>query len=135
LYDLLPAGTLEAKLRKRWVKAEEQIYAIKGGDPLLNWEVDEILTAFQSAGFKTHCAVEQVAHDLYITPQFIDRWFGSGAERLSYGDRLLQTLPPKEVAQIRECLTQYLLRQTVQWHRAIAYITASLVEHPSNSVS
>jgi putative ATPase len=135
LYDLLPAGNIEAKLRKRWVKAEEQIYARKGGDPLLNWEIDEVLTAFQTAGLKSHCAVEQVAHDLYITPQLIDRWFAAGTERLSYGDRLLQTLSPKEVAQIREGLTQYLLRQTVQWHRAIAYITASLVERPSNSVS
>jgi hypothetical protein len=135
LYDLIPADALEAKLRKRWVKAEEKIYVDKGGDPLLNWEIDDLLNSLQSAGFKTHCAVEQVAHDLYITPQLIDRWFTDGTGRLSYGDRLLQTLSPKEVAQIREGLTQYLLRQTVQWHRAIAYITASLVERPLNSVS
>jgi putative ATPase len=135
LYDLIPADMLEAKFRKRWVKAEEKIYVNKGGDPSLNWEIDELLNALQSAGFKTHCAVEQVAHDLYITPQLIDRWFASGAGRLSYGDRLLQTLAPQEVAQIREQLTQHLLRQTVQWCRAIAYITASLVERPSNSVS
>jgi putative ATPase len=135
LYDLIPAGMLEAKFRKRWVKAEEKIYATKGGDPLLNWEIDELLNALQSAGFKPYCAVEQVAHNLYITPQLIDRWFAPSPGRLSYGDRLLQTLSPQEVDPIRECLIQHLLRQTVQWHRAIAYITASLVEHPSNSVS
>jgi putative ATPase len=135
LYNLMPTDRLEAKLRKRWVKAEEQIYATKGGDPLLNWEIDELLNALQSAGFRTHCAVEQVAHDLYITPQLIERWFASGTGRLSYGDRLLQTLSSQEVEKIREQLTQQLCRQMVQWCRAIAYITASLVEHPSNSVS
>jgi putative ATPase len=124
LYDLIPEGRIEAKFRKRWVKAEEQIYAKKGGDPLLNWEMDEILNAFQTAGFQPHCEVEQVAHDLYITPQLIKRWFMTGAGRLSYGDRLLQTLSQKEVAQILQVLTQHLTRQTVQWNRAIAYITA-----------
>jgi putative ATPase len=124
LYDLIPEGRIEAKLRKRWVKAEEQIYAKKGGDPLLNWEMDEILKVFQTAGFQAHCEVEQVAHDLYITPQLIERWFMTGAGRLSYGDRLLQTLSQKEVAQILQVLTQHLTRQTVQWNRAIAYITA-----------
>jgi putative ATPase len=86
--------------------------------------MDEILNAFQTAGFQPHCEVEQVAHDLYITPQLIKRWFMTGAGRLSYGDRLLQTLSQKEVAQILQVLTQHLTRQTVQWNRAIAYITA-----------
>jgi putative ATPase len=124
LYDLIPEGKIESKLRKRWVKAEEQIYAAKGGDPFLNWEMDDILKAFQSAGFKTHCEVEPISHALYITPPLIERWFSAGAERLSYGDRLLQSLSQKEVVQIREVLTQHLSRQTVQWNRAIADVTA-----------
>jgi putative ATPase len=124
LYDLIPEDRIETKLRKRWVKAEEQIYGTKGGDPLLNWEMDDILKALQSAGFKTHCEVEPIAHALYITSPLMDRWFAAGAERLSYADRLLQTLPQKEVEQIRGVLTQHLMRQTVQWHRAIAYVTA-----------
>jgi putative ATPase len=141
LYDLISAGKIEAKFRKRWIKAEEQIYATKGGgsggggDLLLNWEVDEILNALQSAGFKTQCEVEGTTHDLYITPQLIERWFETGVGRLSYGDRLRQTLSTREVFQIREYLTQDLLRQTVRWNRAIAYITASLVDCPSKSVS
>ena len=107
---------------KRWIKAEEQIYSAEKGDLSLNWEIDELLTVFRSAGFKVHCEVEQTAHNLYITPQWIERWFRTGGEQLSYGDHLGQTLSQAEVAQIREVLAQNLLRKTVRWGRAIAYV-------------
>jgi putative ATPase len=126
LYNLVPQGSVANKLMKRWMKAEEQIYSAENGDPSLNWDIDELLTAFQSAGFKVHCEVEQIAHDLYITPHWIERWFRTGVESLSYGDRLGQKLSQAEVAQIREVLAQNLLHKTVRWGRAIAYITAAV---------
>ncbi len=126
LYNLVLQGSVATKLMKRWVKAEEQIYSAEKGDPSLNWEIDALLTAFRSAGFKVHCDVEQIAHDLYITPELMERWFRTGGESLSYGDRLGQTLSPAEVEQIQAVLTQNLLRKTVRWGRAIAYITATL---------
>jgi putative ATPase len=126
LYKLVPQGSVANKLMKRWVKAEEQIYSAEKGDPLLNWEMNDLLMAFRSAGFKVHCDVEQIAHDLYITPQWMDRWFSTGDESLSYGDRLGQTLSPAEIEQIRAVLAQHLLRQTVRWERSIAYITATI---------
>ncbi|WP_404789417.1 AAA family ATPase [Altericista sp. CCNU0014] len=124
LYDLIPQDGIDAKLRKRWVKAEEQIYDAKKGDSRLNWEIEDISNAFESAGFKTHCEVERAGHELYIAPQLIERWFAADTERLSYGDRLRQTLSQTEVEDIRDRLTQALTRQTVRWKKAIAYIAA-----------
>lgn len=126
LYNLVPQGSVASKLMKRWMKAEEEIYSVENGDPSLNWEIEDLLTAFRSAGFEVHCEAEQISHDLYMTPQLIERWFKAGGEQLSYGNRLVQILSQTEVEQIQAVLAHHLLHKTVRWGRAIAYITAAV---------
>ncbi len=127
LYDLVQQG--DPKLLARWVKAEEKIFDPEVGDPRLNWDIDEVLNAFQRAGCSVRFEIEQVSVPIYITPKVLERWFISGADPPSYSDRLRKTLSKKDVEQVQSLVSQHLLRQTANWNRAIAYVVA----HPEAS--
>jgi putative ATPase len=124
LYDLMPQSNIDSKLFAQWIKAEEKIFDADGGDPELNWDIDALLQAFRQAGCSVRSEIEQVSYPIYIAPKLLDRWFTPGADPPSYGDRLRNTLSKKEIEQVQLLISQHLLRQTVNWNRAIAYIVA-----------
>jgi putative ATPase len=113
------------QLAERWQAAEEAIYDSETGDPLLNWEVDDWVQAFQTAGFKVQTELESIVQDIYVTPQLLERWFSSTGSPLSYAERLSQSLSPPAVEKIRSLMTKQLLHQTQTWNSVVVYITAS----------
>jgi putative ATPase len=114
----------ETKVLTKWSKAEEQIYDPKGGDPLLNWDVQLLTKAFEAAELPAQVKVEFFVQEIYIAPKLLERWFALGGNSVSYGDRLRKSLSKKEVEQVQHLMTQQLCNRTIVWHSAIAYITA-----------
>jgi putative ATPase len=126
LYEWLPAN-LDESLFPRWKAAEDAIYDAQTGDDLLNWEEENWIELFHTAGFTVKTEKETSTQEIYITPKLLDRWFAPKAKPLSYGDRLRQHLSKQEVAQVRSLMTQHLLHQTLAWRSVILFVTAQKI--------
>jgi len=122
-YRLLEPDCLDAQLYKKLTLAEEAIYT-DNLDPMFNWDDDNLRDVFASAGLAVKVAIEQNVTQMYITNSFIERLFTNKNNRLSYAERLAQSLNPEEVDKIRVLFTQYLLNKTVPWETTIAFVKA-----------
>ena len=101
IYTLVTATDLEPALVDRWAAAEEAIYA-RPDDPLVNWDVSDLVALAEGAGFTTAFQVETETTATQISPTLLSRWFTpAGAGRPSYVDHLAKALAPQEIAQIR----------------------------------
>ncbi|HEY9657569.1 MAG TPA: hypothetical protein V6C65_03830, partial [Allocoleopsis sp.] len=124
LYRLLESEWVSSRLYKRWVKAEEALYH-NSADPMVNWQVKDLLAISEAVGLKATVQVEQTQTKLQITAQVLDRWFNGGQTRPSYRDHLAQSLTEAEIATLRDTFTRHLLSQTVIWEGTIAFYTLS----------
>ncbi len=150
LYNLVEWGR-DAKLRDKVIAAEEAIYN-NPDDPLVNWDVDDLVATLETAGFTDiRVTVEEQTEERLITTAHLDRWFGSpspslreglgkggkdplpsplpqgeGTEtRLSYRERLLAGgLTEKEVEKVEKLFRAQLLEQAVAWQSRLAYLRA-----------
>lgn len=122
LYQLIDPDilrdTLGAKLHKRLIKAEESIYQNKT-DPMVNWDAKTLKTNCEKAGLEIHIQVEHTQTEMQVTLAMIERWFSSGQQRPSYGDRLAPELTDAEIQTVRELFVRYLLNQSIVWQGAI----------------
>jgi putative ATPase len=129
LYKLPGVGDVPQALAKKWSAAEEAIYAT--GDPLVQWDVEDMVRAFESAGFIVKHAVQEESSDFQVTSQVLQRWFGAGtAARPSYAEQIGRMLSSEEVAQVRRRL-ESLSGKTVAWGSRILYLVASRREKGS----
>lgn len=124
LYRLVDPALVTAKLYKRWVEAEEMIYA-NPSDGFVNWNENDLETILRTVGLTYEMQVEQMQTEIQITPALLERWFTSGKERPSYGQQLAQFLSDSELKTVRIKFTQ-LTHQLVQWTSTVAWIRASL---------
>ncbi len=122
LYRLLNPAWLSSKLYKKLVQAEEKIYA-QPSDPMVNWDIQDLKTVFETAGLVAETEIEQTSTELMITPTLIDRWFSADAETLSYASHIEQSLSNSEISQIQNAFRR-LVNQAVQWQGTIAFIQA-----------
>jgi putative ATPase len=123
LYRLVDPAWFNAKLYKRLVKAEESIYTDKD-DVFVNWDEKDLSTIFRTNKLTCEVQIEPIQTEMRITPTTLKRWFNSGKERPSYGDRLAQVLSEAELEAVREGFAR-LSHQSVQWVGTIAFIRAS----------
>ncbi|HEX9115372.1 MAG TPA: AAA family ATPase [Anaerolineae bacterium] len=125
LYVLADLSTLDPALASRLAEAEEAIYE-SAGDPLVNWQEDDLAQALAGAGF-TEIRVEPVASssEVQITPALLARWFDPAppGERPSYGTRLAERLAAGEVAQVRGLYQRQLTGRVVSWRAVTAYVS------------
>lgn len=124
LYDLLDTNVFTNKLYKKLVKSEELIYQDQA-DSKVNWNEKDLETICKSLHLSHLIQVEETQTEMQITPAMIERWFASGQERPSYGDRLAQILSEAEIKTIREAFVRQLTHQQVQWRSTIAYLKVS----------
>jgi putative ATPase len=130
LYQLLDAkSALSSRLYKRLFQAEEAIYQDQT-DPLVNWDVEDLESAFNAAGLIATIQVDSTYAETRITPAILARWFSPGGERPSYGDRLAEFLTDSEVTAVVAAFSQQLANQVVQWQGAIAMIVAYEASQP-----
>ena len=132
LYNLFDRALLDDDLVQRWVTAEEAIYA-DPGDPMVNWDADDLQAAFEAAGFgSVRVRVEQGTTEVQITSALLARWFAvpqdvsSDDRRPSYAQRLLAYLTPEEVVQLQTLLEQSLGGQVVTWSSSVAHLLAQM---------
>jgi putative ATPase len=122
LYQLVDAHSLPADLMERWQQAEEAIYA-QAADPLVNWDVDNIVAAAQQAALAVAVQLEDETTTLQVTPGILTRWFTPSREgRPSYVDHLNRSLTPDEIAIVRSLFERQCAGQAVPWGGKIAYV-------------
>lgn len=121
LYKLIDQNAFDSKLYKRLVKAEEAIYNDKS-DSMVNWNIGTLETLCKKLGLDIDIQLEHTTTEMQVTPAMIERWFNSGNQRLSYGDRLAQLLSDAELKTVREVFDRLLSNQQVQWQAAIGFM-------------
>jgi putative ATPase len=129
LYDLLDLSSLGDDLRDRLVEAEEQIYGASG-DPLVNWDLADLRSALERAGFEDVAVHEEVqVVEMLISSATLDRWFATDPratgsvhhDRPSYAQHLLHCLATSEVAQVEALVRRQLDGRTIPWRTRLAF--------------
>ncbi|MFN8489734.1 MAG: AAA family ATPase [Caldilineaceae bacterium] len=121
LYQLIDWNGLDKNLVGRIIQAEEAIYS-DASDPLVNWDVDDLVKLFEGASLKVVTQTEEETTELQVTSGVIERWFApSQTGRPSYGERLAAQLSAGEIKQVRTRFEQQLLNQVVSWRGRLVY--------------
>jgi len=126
LYRLLGTDVLPAGLAERLAQAEEALYA-QEQDPMVNWDVADLVTWVRAQGLRAGDALEQdAALQVVITPAMLGRWFAEvpAGGRPSYAQHLLRSLTPDEVAGVAEAFRATLSGKTVSWSSRAAIVSA-----------
>jgi putative ATPase len=130
LYDLVNRALLDDDLARRWIAAEESIYAASD-DPMVNWEAKDLQAAFEAADFgSVRVQAERRTAEVRITPKLLTRWFAlphdvpTDGGRPSYAQHLLARLTPEETTQVQALLERSLRGQVVTWSTTVAYLLA-----------
>ena len=123
LYQLLQPDWLAADLFQRLTAAEEAIYQ-EALDPMVNWDVNDLRLAFESAGLAVEVQIERSPTVMPITPALLARWFAATATRPTYAARLSPFLSTAEINLVQDLFRQYLANQTVPWQNTIAFLRA-----------
>ncbi|WP_026102957.1 AAA family ATPase [Pseudanabaena sp. PCC 6802] len=127
IYRLLETNSIEVnlkpKLYDRWVEAEEAIYQ-QASDPMLNWDAGDLERGFTENGLSVQMEVETNIAPMYVTPDLIDRWFGTSETKPTYSDRLRHKLSHADVKSIRDLLALNLMRKSVPWQSTSAFAIA-----------
>ena len=132
LYRLVDARSLDAELVARWQAAEESIYG-DTGDPLVNWDADNVRSWLEAAGLEVALKGENEASETPITQAMLERWFTPATTgRPAYVDRLRAHLEADEIVQIRAIFERQIVGQTVAWQAHTLFITA---QRPRESIS
>ncbi|MEO0708527.1 MAG: AAA family ATPase [Cyanobacteria bacterium J06649_5] len=122
LSQLLEQTALATDLYEQLTQAEAHLYS-DPEDALVNWDVADLQQAFEAAGLTCEIDVTVFQTLLTITPTVLERWLADGGK---YCDRLIAYgLSVEQIARIRTHFFQQLKHQTVNWHRSIAFITAT----------
>ncbi|HHY58428.1 MAG TPA: AAA family ATPase [Chloroflexi bacterium] len=126
LYALIDSSELDAALMARWRQAEEAIYA-DPGDPLVNWDEDDLAAALRGAGLSVKLQSEREQAPMSITPTMISRWFTpAGAGKPAYCDRLAALLSAAEIRRIHQLFERQLTGQPVLWQTNTLLIVAQV---------
>ena len=125
LYQLVDLAELGESVAARVVEAEEAIYR-QADDPMVNWDVADLVALFQATGVSVTPTLESDNSQLQVTPAVLQRWFApaSGA-RPSYGQRLAALLRSNEVESVRKLFERQLLNQTVTWSGKLLYLSTA----------
>jgi putative ATPase len=128
LYNLLNRAWVEQNLYEKLVAAEEAIYSV-ASDSMVNWDIEDLRTAFEKAGLAVEITQERTQTGLYITPNLLNRWFttSEATARPSYATRLAENLKQEELEIVKNLFHRYLLNQTVNWNSMIAIVKGNFI--------
>jgi putative ATPase len=128
LYQLVDWSGETKSLANKVAQAEEAIYA-DASDPLVNWDVADVQTGLEAAGFTL--ASQQLDREKgqrRLTKGHLARWFGQSGDESpgTYGQKLLDGgLSAKEVEKVHALYRRQLEEQILGWETAVAYIVAT----------
>jgi putative ATPase len=102
-------------LAARAAQAENDVYD-NSSDPMVNWDRDDMVALWQTAGFAVTQEILALSREIVVTPDMLGRWFDREQDgRPTYGEHLARLLNQEEVRQVRELFTSRLLGQQVTW--------------------
>jgi putative ATPase len=130
IYRLVELDGLGAELLARVKAAEEAIY-LRAEDPQVNWDVPELASLWEAAGFSIQSEVEIDSSEVRINAALLARWFTPSqmGERPSYYDYLAARLAPEEIRRVEELYRRQLLNRSVPWQSHTLFMTARR-KHP-----
>ena len=125
LYDLVDSASLGDDLAQALRQAEEAIYA-NPGDPMVNWDAEELRLAFVEAGLEpVKVETQQVGSEQFITADQVARWFSDVPRaRPSYAQHLARSLSAEEIAAVRGLFERQLVGKTCAWRSTVAFVVA-----------
>ena len=123
LYQLVNLANLDPAVAEALRDAEEAIYT-DSGDPMTNWDVEDLHRALVAAGLVDVAAEPvEVVREIPITQDLVARWFdASPGDRPSYGQHLGRRLDPAALADVRAIFARELLGKTVPWRSVVAFV-------------
>ena len=129
LYESIPKHTqriyklidLPDEFGDRWMQAEEAIYT-NPDDPMTNWDIDDLRSAFEKVGLKVEIEVERITTPMQISTALLNRWFSKSQTKQSYASHLDKFLTDDEIEIAQQLLTTKLLNKTVDWQSSAAII-------------
>ncbi|MBN1218848.1 MAG: AAA family ATPase [Anaerolineae bacterium] len=128
LHRLADLSSLEPKLAKRIVAAEEAVYN-NPADPMVNWDSSDLRTLLQDAGFsEIELVQEPLASQRRLGSEQIERWFSQNSEsdRPTFAQHLIEAgVTAAELENLKQLLASQLLEQVVTWQSTIVYMVAS----------
>jgi putative ATPase len=125
LYDLVDSASLGDDLAQALRQAEEAIYA-NPGDPMVNWDAEDLRLAFVEAGLEpVKVETQQVVSEQFITADQVARWFSDVPRaRPSYAQHLARSLSAEEIAAVRGLFERQLVGKTCAWRSTVAFVVA-----------
>ncbi len=118
---LLEAGLLEAGLREALKKAEDRYFS---ADPTAAWAwtQEDLVTAFETAGFRTKTALLETEEERILHERDIAVWFDP--EKSSWGMAIRTELGAGAFDRVRELLAARVKRGPLSWKRSAILLTA-----------
>ncbi len=127
LRHLVDLSALPEDLAARIAAAEEAIYT-NPADPMVNWDLPDLQTVLQTAGFaRVELIAEKSATEMHLGAEQINRWFAPTAEagrRPTFAQHLLGQLSPAELADLKRLFERQLLGQVIAWNSTVVYVAA-----------
>jgi putative ATPase len=134
LHELIDWSGISEELAREVRAAEEALYT-DPGDPLVNWDVEDLVALLEAAGFSdVEAQVEKQVEQRRITDDQLKRWFGPSDGRVNggkhadrrgtYAGRLFEAgLDEDEVAQVAALYRRKLPHEIVSWRNLVAYVS------------
>ncbi len=123
---LVEMDSMAVDLAGRVCAAEEAIYT-DTADPMVNWEVDDLVAACEAAEREVILAEsERETTERRITRAELDRWFApeERGDRVSYAGHLRRAITADELMRVQALYTDQLCDQVVPWQSTVLYLVA-----------
>ena len=124
LCDLVRLDQLEADLRDRILRAEEEIYE-DDSNPRVNWDVDDLDGALTAAGFvSVEHQVESLIIPRRINLHHLGNWFSPGGDKHpTFANLLRRHIEADELAQLKKLFEFQLAHKDVNWSTTYIFAT------------
>ena len=127
LSELIDWSAVPDELAQKVETADEALFTDLA-DPLVSWDVEDLVTLLESAGFSNvEVQVDRQVEQRRITEKQLNRWFGpsvGAADPGTYGGKLLDAgLSEEEAALVAAHYRRKLHLETAPWRALVAYVS------------
>lgn len=120
-----PNSAAEVDLLKRFAAAEEAVFA-DPADPRVNWDADDIASAFTAAELPPPTVeIIPIPRQQLISRQLFNRWFSALPD--SFASSLINHgLTQPDLEDVKAIISANTLNQNIRWHTSVAFFNSTL---------
>lgn len=120
-----PNSAAEDDLLKRFAAAEEAVFA-DPADPRVNWDADDIASAFTAAELPPPTVeIIPIPRQQLISRQLFNRWFSELPD--SFASSLINHgLTQPDLEDVKAIISANILNQNIRWHTSVAFFNSTL---------